>query len=67
MSVGVAFVYPTVLLGALWSFGLDGIWANFVGVNVLGSLLSAFFLIRLGREIKNKEGSKKQTDRQVSV
>ena len=67
MSVGVAFVYPTVLLGALWSFGLDGIWANFVGVNVLGSLLSAFFLIRLRREIKNKEGSKKQTDRQVSV
>lgn len=67
MSVGVAFVYPTVLLGALWSFGLDGIWANFVGVNVLGSLLSAFFLIRLRREIKNKEVSKKQTDRQVSV
>ena len=67
MSVGVAFVYPTVLLGALWSFGLDGIWANFVGVNVLGSLLSAFFLIRLRRKIKNKEGSKKQTDRQVSV
>ena len=67
MSVGVAFVYPNVLLGALWSFGLDGIWANFVGVNVLGSLLSAFFLIRLRREIKNKEGSKKQTDRQVSV
>ena len=67
MSVGVAFVYPTVLLGALWSFGLDGIWANFVGVNVLGSLLSAFFLIRLRREIKNKVVSKKQTDRQVSV
>ena len=67
MSVGVSFVYPTVLLGALWSFGLDGIWANFVGVNVLGSLLSAFFLIRLRREIKNKEVSKKQTDRQVSV
>lgn len=67
MSVGVAFVYPTVLLGALWSFGLDGIWANFVGVNVLGSLLSAFFLIRLRREIKNKEVSKKQTDRHVSV
>ena len=67
MSVGVAFVYPTVLLGALWSFGLDGIWANFVGVNVLGSLLSAFFLIRLRREIKKKEEAKKQTDRQLSV
>lgn len=57
MSVCTAFVFPTVLLGALWSFGLDGIWFNFVGVNVLTSILSVFLLIRLMREIRKKEGS----------
>ena len=57
MSVCTAFVFPTVLLGALWGFGLDGIWFNFVGVNVLTSILSVFLLIRLMREIRKKEGS----------
>ena len=55
ISVGTAFVFPVVLLGALWSFGLDGIWFNFVGVNVLAALLSAVLLIRLLREIRHKE------------
>lgn len=55
MSVATAFVFPTVLLGALWSFGLDGIWFNFVGVNALVAVLSAFFLVRLMKEIHKKE------------
>ena len=55
MSLGTAFVFPTVLLGALWSFGLDGIWFNFVGVNVLTSIVSAVLLARLMREIKKKD------------
>ena len=59
MSVCTAFVFPTVLLGALWSFGLDGIWFNFVGVNVLTSLLSVFFLTLLMKEIRKKESMMK--------
>ena len=55
VSVGTAFVFPVLLLGALWSFGLDGIWFNFVGVNMLTATLSAILLIRLLREIKQKE------------
>ena len=55
MSVCVAFVFPVVLLGALWSFGLDGIWFNFVGVNALAVILAIFFLIRLSKEMKTKE------------
>lgn len=55
MSVATAFVFPVVLLGALWRFGLDGIWFNFVGVNVLAAILSAFLLLRLMKEIKKKE------------
>lgn len=54
ISVATAFVFPVILLGALWSFGLDGLWFNFVGVNILAALLGVILLIRLGREIKNK-------------
>lgn len=55
MSVAVAFVFPVLLLGALWHFGLDGIWFNFVGVNILAALLAAFLLFYVRREIKRRE------------
>jgi Na+-driven multidrug efflux pump len=55
ISVGTAFVFPVLLLGALWSFGLDGIWFNFVGVNALTTLLSAVLLGRLMKEIDKRE------------
>ena len=55
ISVSMAFIFPSVLLGALWGFGLDGIWFNFVGVNVLGAVLSAFFFVRLMKEIRQRE------------
>ena len=55
ISVSMAFIFPTVLLGALWGFGLDGIWFNFVGVNVFGAMLSAFFFVRLMKEIRRRE------------
>ncbi|MBQ9735234.1 MAG: MATE family efflux transporter [Clostridia bacterium] len=55
ISIGTAFVFPVVLLGALWYFGLDGIWFNFVGVNVLAATLSAILLRRLMKEIHKKE------------
>ena len=58
MAVAVALVFPVILLGALWSFGLDGIWFNFVGVNFLATLLAAVLLIRLRKEIKLKEKAK---------
>ena len=52
MSVAMAFVFPILLLGALWSFGLDGIWFNFVGVNILGALLATVLLYVIGRSIR---------------
>jgi len=55
LSVSIAFVFPTLLLGALWSFGLDGIWFNFVGVNILTAAISAVLFLRLRREIRKKE------------
>jgi len=58
LSVGTAFVFPVVLIGALWSFGLDGIWFNFVGVNVLTAVLSCILLRFLMREIKRRQAEK---------
>ncbi len=58
MAIGVAFVFPVLLLGALWGFGLDGIWFNFVGVNALAAILAAVLLVFLAHEIK--ERSKKE-------
>ncbi len=55
ISVGTAFVFPIVLLGALWGFGLDGIWFNFAGVNALTATLSVLLLSFLMKEIKRKE------------
>ena len=55
ISVGTALIFPVVLLGSFWSFGLDGIWFNFVGVNILSTILSFFLLCRLMKEIDKKE------------
>ena len=58
MSVAVALVFPVVLLGALWCFGLDGIWFNFVGVNFLAAILAAILLKRISGEMKKREKAK---------
>lgn len=51
MSVSVALVFPVLLLGALWHFGLDGIWFNFVGVNFLATLLAVLLLLRVKKDL----------------
>ena len=55
MSVAVALVFPVVLLAVLWNLGLDGIWLNFAGVNLLAAILGIFLLLRVVREIKRRE------------
>ena len=55
MSVSVAFVFPVMLLFALQPMGLDGIWVNFVGVNILGTILGVILLIRVVKEIHKKQ------------
>jgi hypothetical protein len=57
MSISCAFIFPVIILGSLWSFGLSGIWFNFVGVNVLTSALGAILLIYVAREIKKKKSN----------
>ena len=55
MSVATALVFPVIILGALWNLELDGIWANFVGVNLLSAILGIILLLRIGKEIKEKK------------
>ncbi len=54
MAVAVALVFPVIMLGALWTLGLDGIWINMVGTSALAAILAVILLIRLGKEIKRK-------------
>ena len=55
MSVSVAFLFPVLFLGALWSMGLDGLWINFVFVNAAASVVAAILLWRLLRAIAKEE------------
>ncbi len=59
MSVSTALIFPVIILGSLWSFGLDGIWFNFVGVNMLTAILGVILLVRVGKEIKARMLNKK--------
>lgn len=59
MSVAVAFVFPVLILGTAWNMGLDGIWLNFVGVNLCAAILAIILLLIINKEIKKKEALKK--------
>lgn len=55
LSVCTALVFPVITLGALWGLGLDGIWLNFVGVNLLSAIFGAVLLITVRKEIKKRK------------
>lgn len=58
MSVSTALVFPLFFLLVLWPLGLDGIWLNFVGVNLFGAALGLFLLLRVLREIRLRQKAK---------
>jgi len=63
MSVSTALAFPVLFLGALWSLGLDGIWLNFVGVNILTAALGAILLVHVLRRIgKVQPAAEEQAD-----
>ncbi len=55
MAVSIALVFPVLCLGALWNLGLDGLWLNFVGTNVLAAILGIVLLVFILRMIKRRE------------
>jgi len=54
MSVCTACIFPLFNLTALWSLGLDGIWLNFVGVNIMTAILASILLFFVLREIRQR-------------
>ena len=55
ISVATALVFPVVLIGALWSLGLTGIWLNFAGTSVLAAVLSDIILKKLRHELQKPD------------
>ena len=52
LSVCVALVFPVIMLGALWNFGLDGIWLNMFGTSVLALGLSVILIKYVWKGVK---------------
>ena len=52
LSVCVALVFPTIMLGALWGFGLDGIWLNMLGTSVLAFILGIILINYIWKRVK---------------
>ena len=40
ISISTALIFPMLLLLVLKNFGLEGIWFNFAGTNILAAILS---------------------------
>ena len=55
IAVAMALGFPVLMLGALWTLGLDGIWLNMVGTSALTAILSAVLLLSISREIKKSK------------
>ena len=54
ISVSTALVFPVLLIAALWTLGLQGIWLNFAGTSVLAGILSLWILLRFRRKMQKK-------------
>jgi len=60
MSVSGSLVFPVINLVLLWNLGLDGIWVNFSGVNLLSAVLGIFMMKKIGKEIKRRRREKQE-------
>ncbi len=54
LSLSSAFVYPVILLGALWTLGLDGLWLNTPIAAALVAVTAGITLILLGKSLFNQ-------------
>ncbi len=50
ISVSTALIFPVLLIGILWPFGLTGIWLNFAGTSLLAGILAAVILVRFQKK-----------------
>ncbi len=55
LSICIALVFPLILIFLLSPMGLDGIWFNFAGTNILGAILSMIIIIKERRTLFRKD------------
>ncbi|MFT3983506.1 MAG: MATE family efflux transporter [Lachnospiraceae bacterium] len=51
ISISTAFVFPVLLLGALWPLKLAGLWLNFPGTSILAAILSVAVMLQFRKEM----------------
>lgn len=67
ISVSTALIFPVILIFALQSFGLTGIWFNFAGTAILAAILSAVILIVLRRSLSRQDVPERQDSANASA
>ena len=55
ISICTAFIFPVILLLALQGFGLDGIWFNFAGTNILAAILAVSIVVKEWKNLMGKD------------
>ena len=55
ISICIALIFPMLLILALSPLGLDGIWLNFAGTNILGAILSIIILMKERKYILQRD------------
>ena len=55
ISICTAFIFPVILLLALQGFGLDGIWFNFAGTNILAAILAISIVVKEWKNLMGKD------------
>ena len=53
ISVSTALIFPVILIGVFWPFGLTGIWLNFAGTSILAGILSLIILKKMRRKTES--------------
>ncbi len=57
LSVSTALVFPVILLVALESIGLDGIWLNFPLTSLLCGVMAAVILLRFRKKLRMEKNA----------
>ncbi len=55
ISVSTALVFPVILIGALWSLGLTGIWLNFAGASLLAGVMALVIMKKVRPELHRSD------------
>lgn len=55
ISISTALIFPLILIFALQSFGLTGIWFNFAGTAILAAIMAAVILIVMRRTLSRPD------------